>query len=134
MTGPTYPATPYLRRMTAANGWRAELIPDRDGEPVAIVAVRVGPTWTDAVAIEGEDRTVAIRNRTNEDQLIVPSELPGKSGAVWFRDGRCEDVLAELFELQEGQSRAALAGSANRQPMDRLGVNRRDGRLTRVGC
>ena len=102
MTGPTYPATPYLRRMTAANGWRAELIRDRDGEPVAIVAVRVGPTWTDAVAIEGEDRTVAIRNRTNEDRLIVPSELPGDTGAVWFRDGRCEDVLAELFELQEG--------------------------------
>jgi hypothetical protein len=91
--------------MTAANGWRAELIRDRDGEPVAIVAVRVGPTWTDAVAIEGEDRTVAIRNRTNEDRLIVPSELPGDSGAVWFRDGRCEDVLAELFELQEGRPR-----------------------------
>ena len=105
MTGPTYPATPYLRRMTAANGWRAELIRDRDGEPVAVVAVRAGPTWTDAVAIEGEDRTVAIRNRTNEDRLIVPSELPGDSGAVWFRDGRCEDVLAELFELQEGRPR-----------------------------
>ena len=105
MTGPTYPATPYLRRMTVANGWRAELIRDRDGEPVAIVAVRAGPTWTDAVAIEGEDRTVAIRNRTNEDRLIVPSELPGDSGAVWFRDGRCEDVLAELFELQEGRPR-----------------------------
>ncbi len=105
MTGPTYPATPYLRRMTVANGWRAELIRDRDGEPVAVVAVRAGPTWTDAVAIEGEDRTVAIRNRTNEDRLIVPSELPGDSGAVWFRDGRCEDVLAELFELQEGRPR-----------------------------
>jgi len=24
---------------------------------------------------------------------------------VWFRDGRCEDVLAELFELQEGHPR-----------------------------
>jgi len=24
---------------------------------------------------------------------------------VWFRDGRCEDVLAELFELQEGRPR-----------------------------
>jgi len=105
MTGPTYPATPYLRRMTVANGWRAELIRDRDGEPVAVVAVRAGPTWTDAVAIEGEDRTVAIRNRTNEDRLIVPSELPGDSGAVWFRDGRCEDVLAELFEPQEGRPR-----------------------------
>jgi hypothetical protein len=105
MTGPTYPATPYLRRMTVANGWRAELIRDRDGDRLAVVAVRAGPTWTDAVAIEGEDRTVAIRNRTNEDRLIVPSELPGDSGAVWFRDGRCEDVLAELFELQEGRPR-----------------------------
>jgi hypothetical protein len=37
--------------------------------------------------------------------LIVPSELPGDTGAVWFRDGRCEDVLAELFELQEGRPR-----------------------------
>jgi len=24
-------------------------------------------------------------------------------GAVWFRDGRGEDVLAELFERQEGR-------------------------------
>jgi len=96
-----YPATPYLRRMTAANGWRGDLICDRHGEPVAVVAVRVGPTWTDAVAIEGEDRTVAMRTRTNEDQLILPTELPGNSRAVWFGDGRCEAVLTELFELQE---------------------------------
>ncbi len=34
---------------------------------------------------------------------VVPSEPPDGSGAVWFRDGRCEDVLAELFELQEGR-------------------------------
>jgi len=26
-----------------------------------------------------------------------------RSDAVWFRDGRCEDVLAELFELQQGR-------------------------------
>jgi hypothetical protein len=103
VTGPTYPATPYLRCLTPANGWRAELIRDRHGEPVAIVAVRVGPTWTDAVAIEGEDRTVAMRTRTNDDRLILPTELPGPSDALWFRDGRCEAVLAELFELQEGR-------------------------------
>ncbi|MDQ3989333.1 MAG: hypothetical protein M3291_09080 [Actinomycetota bacterium] len=103
MTGQIYPATPYLRCLTPANGWRAELIRDRHGEPVAIVAVRVGQTWTDAVAIEGEDRTVAMRTRTNEDRLILPTELPGPSGAAWFRDGRCEAVLAELFELQEGR-------------------------------
>ena len=42
-----------------------------------------------------------MRTRTHEDELILPTELPGESGAVWFRDGRCEDVLAELFELQE---------------------------------
>jgi hypothetical protein len=57
------------------------------------------------VAIEGEDRTVAIRTRSNEDRLIVPSELPGESGAVWYRNGRCEDVLVELFELQEERLR-----------------------------
>ncbi len=57
--GQTYPATPYLRRLTADNGWRAELIRDRHGEPAAIVAVRVGPSWPDSVAIEGEDRCVA---------------------------------------------------------------------------
>ena len=32
-------------------------------------------------------------------ELIVPAELPGESSAVWHRHGRCEDVLAELFEL-----------------------------------
>ncbi len=106
MTAQTYPATPYLQRLTLANGWRAELIRDRHGEPVAIVAVRIGPTWTDAVAIEGEDRTVAMRHRTNDDRLIVPTEgPPGSAGAVWFRDGRCEDVLAELFELQKDRAR-----------------------------
>jgi len=86
----------------AAHGWRADLIRDRHGEPAAIDAVHIGSTWTDAVAIEGEDRTVAIRTRTKDDgRLILPNELPGISGAVWFRDGRCEDVLAELFELPE---------------------------------
>ncbi len=70
---------------------------------MAIVAVRVGRTWTDAVAIEGEDRTVAMRTRTNEDRLILPTDLLGPSGVVWFRDGRCKVVLAELFELQEGR-------------------------------
>lgn len=98
MIGQTYPATPYLRRMTAANGWRGELVRDRQGEPVAIVAVRVGTTWTDAVAIEGEDRCVALRHRT-DDGRPNPLKLPNSSGAVWFRDGRCADVLAELFEL-----------------------------------
>jgi len=103
MTGGTYSATPYLRRLTADNGWRGELIRDRHDEPVALVAVHIGPDWTDAVAIEGEDRCVAMRQRTRDDRLIVPSEPPDGSGAVWFRDGRCEDVLAELFELQEGR-------------------------------
>lgn len=101
MIAQTYPATPYLRRLTLANGWHAELIHDRHGEPAAIVAVRIGPTWTDAIVIEGEDRTVAMRTRTHEDELILPTKLPGESGAVWLRDGRCENVLAELFELQE---------------------------------
>ncbi len=95
-----YAATPYLRRLTPANGWHGQLVRDRHGEPVAIVAVRVGPEWTDAVAIEGEDRCVAMRHRTDSDQrLIVPGE-PERSGAMWFRDGRCIDVLAELLDLQ----------------------------------
>lgn len=101
MTGQTYPSTPYLRGLTAANGWRGQLVRDRHGQPYAIVAVRIGPEWTDAVAIEAEDRCVAMRHRTDEDQLILPSEVPGSTGTVWFRDGRCVDVLAELFELQE---------------------------------
>ncbi len=85
MTVPTYAATPYLRQLTAANGWRPELVRDRHGEPVAIVAVRVGPTWTDAVAIEGEDRCVAMRSRTHDDSpLVVPESA---SGTVWHRDG-----------------------------------------------
>jgi len=99
VTAPTYPATPYLRRLTAANGWWLELIGDEHGNPAVLVAVRVGGTWTDSVAIEGEDRAVAMRHRTDSDRLIVPAELPGGSGAVWRRDGHCDDVLAELFEL-----------------------------------
>lgn len=66
MTVQTYPATPYLRRLTAANGWRAELIRDEHGDPLVIVAIRVGPDWTDSVAIEGEDRCVALRQRTRD--------------------------------------------------------------------
>lgn len=109
----TYPATPYLRRLTAAHGWQGELIFDGHGNPLVIVAVRVGPSWTDAVAIEGEDRCVAMRHRTRDSELIVPAEGAvwrrvgpglqaeprGSSAAVWRRDGRCEDVLAELLEL-----------------------------------
>jgi hypothetical protein len=99
----TYPATPYLRRLTPERGWRRELIPDAHGDPVAIVAVRIGPRFTDSVVIEGEDRTVAMRHRTRDDtELIVPAELPGESGAVWQRDGACVDVLAELLELPAG--------------------------------
>ncbi|MPZ65361.1 MAG: hypothetical protein GEU83_07525 [Pseudonocardiaceae bacterium] len=101
MIGQTYPSTPYVRRLTAANGWHGQLIRDRHGQPVAVVTVRIGPTWTDAVAIEGEDRVIAMRHRTNDDGLILPTELPGTSGAVWQRDGRAEDVLAELCELPD---------------------------------
>jgi hypothetical protein len=99
VTPPPYPATPYLRRMTHENGWHGQLVRDRRGRADVIVAVRIGPTWTDAVAIESEARCIAMRHRTDDNKLIVPAELPGPSGAVWFRDGRCVDVLAELFEL-----------------------------------
>lgn len=97
----TYPATPYLRRMTTANGWRGELVRDRHGRVDVIVAVRIGPIWTDAIAIAGEDRVIAMRHRTDSDRLILPSELPSESRAVWQREGRCEDVLAEMFDLPE---------------------------------
>lgn len=99
----TYAATPYLRRLTAANGWRGQLIQDQHGRADAIVTVRIGPVWTDAVAIAGEDRTIAMRYRTDSDRLIVPCELPSETRAVWQREGRCEDVLGELFEMQDGQ-------------------------------
>ncbi len=103
MIGVTYPSTPYVRRLTAANGWHGQLIRDAHGQVDVIVAVRIGPTWTDAVAIAGEDRVIAMRHRTNEDRLILPPELRDESGAVWFREGRAEEVLAELFELQQGR-------------------------------
>ena len=64
-----------------------------------MVAVRVGPVWTDSVAIAGENETLAMRHRTNDHRLILPTELPSESRAVWRRHGRCDDVLAELFEL-----------------------------------
>ncbi len=101
MTGSAYPATPLLRRLTAAHGWRHDLARDAHGEPVAVVAVRVGSTWTDSVAIAGENETLAMRHRTNDDRLILPTELPSESRAVWRRHGRCEDVLTELFELSD---------------------------------
>jgi len=101
VTGETYPATPYLRCIAADKQWQGHLVRDRHGQPYALVAVHVGPTWTDAVAVEAEDRCVAICTRTNEDALILPTEPPDGSGVVWRRDGRCEDVLAELLELQQ---------------------------------
>jgi hypothetical protein len=100
VTGYWHPAFRYAEQMTRENGWRHDVLPDRHGRPVALVAVRVGPRWTDSVAIEGEDRVIAMRHHTRDDSaLIVPSELPGESTAVWRRDGRAEDVLAELLEL-----------------------------------
>jgi hypothetical protein len=100
MTAPPYPATPYLRRMTRENGWHAQLVRDQQGRADRIVAVRVGPTFTDAVAIEAESCCVALRLRTYDDSpLILPGE-DSATGAVWFRDGACAEVLAELFELQ----------------------------------
>ena len=64
VTGSTSPATPLLGRLTAAHGWRHELARDAHGEPVAVVAVRIGLTWTDSVAIAGEHETLAMRHRT----------------------------------------------------------------------
>ncbi len=61
MNAPAYSATPYLRRMTVAGGWRHEVLRDAHGDPLVFVAVRIGATWTDSVAIEGEDRAVAMR-------------------------------------------------------------------------
>ena len=107
MTGPGYPATPLLRRLTAAHGWQHYLACDAHGEPVAVVAVRVGPVWTDSVAIAGENETLAMRHRTNDHRLILPTELPSESRAVWRRHGRCEDVLAELFELPSDADQGA---------------------------
>ena len=47
-----------------------------DHGPYALVAVRIGLVWTDSVAIVGEDQTLAMRHRTNDDRLILPTELP----------------------------------------------------------
>ncbi len=96
-----YSADPWLRRLTPANGWHHDLIPDAHGRPKVVVAVRIGPVWTDSVTIAGEDQTLATRHRTNDDRLILPAELPSESRAVWRRHGRCADVLAELFELPD---------------------------------
>lgn len=98
MTPAVYPSTPYVRRLTAANGWHAQLVRGRHGQADVIVAVRIGPTFTDVVAIEAEHRVIGMRYRTNEDRLILPDHLPPETGAVWFREGRAEDVLAELLD------------------------------------
>ncbi|MGH4018202.1 MAG: hypothetical protein ACRDT0_02940 [Pseudonocardiaceae bacterium] len=100
-TDPGYPATPLLRRLTGWNGWQHDLIHNQHGELHAVVYVRIGPVWTDSVAIAGEDQTLAMRHRTRESDLIVPAELRSESGALWRRHGRCADVLAELFELPD---------------------------------
>ena len=94
MTVVTYPAMPYLRRLTAVNGWRHELIRDEHGDPAVLVAVRVGATWTDSVVIEGEDRAVAMRHRTDSDRLIVPAGLSGGSGAVTMCSLSCSSYSA----------------------------------------
>jgi len=96
-----YSADPLLRRLTPANGWRHDLISNARGDIEVMVAVRIGPVWTDSVAIAGEDQTLAMRHRTNHDRLILPAELPSESRAVWRRHGHCADVLAELFELPD---------------------------------
>ncbi len=101
MSGSSYPATPLLRRLSAGNGWRHDVIRDAHGELEAVTYLRVGSVWTDSVAITGEDQTLAMRHRTNDDRLILPAELPSESPAVWRRHGRCEDVLAELFKLPD---------------------------------
>lgn len=95
----TYPSTRYLQQLTVANGWRPELIPDRHGRPLAVVVVRVGSRFTDAVVIEGEDRVTATRHRTSTDQPAMPSQLPDEATAVWYRYGHAEEVLAELVAL-----------------------------------
>ena len=66
-----------------------------------MVAVRVGPVWTDPVAIAGEDQTLAMHHRTDHDRLILSVELSAESRAVWRRHDHCADVLAELFELPD---------------------------------
>lgn len=96
-----YPATPLLARMTAGNGWRGQLMRDSAGRADLIVAVRVGPVWTDAVVIESEQRCVAVRHRTDDHRPVLPDRPLSESGAVWQRDGRCVDVLAELLELPD---------------------------------
>ncbi len=99
MSGSSYPAMPLLRRLTAGNGWCHDVICDAHGRLEAVTYVRVGPVWTDSVAIAGEDQTLAMRHRTTDDRLILPTELPSESRAVWRRHGRRADVLTELFEL-----------------------------------
>lgn len=101
MSGSSYPATPLLRRLSAGNGWRHDVIRDAHGQLEAVTFVRVGPVWTDSITIAGEDQTLALRRRTNDYRLILPAELPSESRAVWRRHGRCEDVLGELFELPD---------------------------------
>jgi hypothetical protein len=99
-----HPPVALLRRLTPEHGWRGELLRDARGQPVAVVAVRVGPTWTDSVAIAGENETLAMRHLTNDHHLILPTELPSESRAVWQRHGRCIDVLTEMLELPDPDS------------------------------
>jgi hypothetical protein len=81
-----------------------------------------------SVAIEGEDRCVALRHRTNSDRLILASQLPGSSRAVWFRNGRPHGPsrLAPPTRLPSTSSpkrsrsfRATSSGSDRHRPADR---------------
>lgn len=94
----TCAAWPYLQWMAAEGRWQGHLVHDDHGQPSTIPAVRIGRVWTDAVAIDSEHRTVAVRTRTNNDGLILPGEPPDGAGAVWRRDGPTADVLAELLD------------------------------------
>lgn len=101
MIGGAHPsdALALVSKLSTAAGWAGQLIRDADGRADVIVAVRVGPTWTDTVAMAGETQTLAMRHRTDDDRLTLPTGLPSERRAVWRRHGRCADVLAELLEL-----------------------------------
>ncbi|MGH4018172.1 MAG: hypothetical protein ACRDT0_02790 [Pseudonocardiaceae bacterium] len=110
-----YPATPLLRKLSAWNGWRHDLIHDAHGRLEAVVYVRVGPQWTDSVAISGEDQTLAMRHRSNDDRLILPHRaalgIPGGLAATRpLRRRARRAVRAAMTEHTEGWRAAAARG------------------------
>jgi hypothetical protein len=126
VTGSGYRATPLLRLLTAANGWQHDVARDARGEPVAVVAVRVGPVWTDSVAIAGENETLAMLDyesgrgpRTRARRHPSLRARRGSPRGSRGRDGAPRRVLIERCSCRPAHRNGRYGDRASRARLRR---------------